>query len=187
MKSYIFSDITPWSPLKINWRFGGIYRLHLQSQINRARYQCEIRCQAELGGLPNFFTLFRVSVLDKNVCIDRTGCMFHICHYVMCFCQWDYCGCYPCPSFVSLEKGELLGLFASHSIHVSLDLAEQILYGVTYCISCAPLSRLHPSTHPHLWKVFWTTFLAVICKPQPTITAIYKALVDFKNYFIIIL
>jgi hypothetical protein len=29
----IFSDITPCSPLKVNRRFGGTYRLHLQSRI----------------------------------------------------------------------------------------------------------------------------------------------------------
>jgi hypothetical protein len=30
MKSSIFWDITPCSPLKVNQRFGGTYRLHLQ-------------------------------------------------------------------------------------------------------------------------------------------------------------
>jgi hypothetical protein len=38
MKSIIFWDITPCSPLKINRRFGGIYRLNLQGRrISRAR------------------------------------------------------------------------------------------------------------------------------------------------------
>jgi hypothetical protein len=32
MKSNIFWDITPCSPLKINRRFGGTYRLHLQGR-----------------------------------------------------------------------------------------------------------------------------------------------------------
>jgi hypothetical protein len=44
MKSTIFWDITPCSPLKIDWRFGGIYRLHLQGRrIIRARNQRESR------------------------------------------------------------------------------------------------------------------------------------------------
>jgi hypothetical protein len=32
MKSSIFSDITPSSPLKVNWRFGGTGHLHLQGR-----------------------------------------------------------------------------------------------------------------------------------------------------------
>jgi hypothetical protein len=32
MKSFIFWDITPYSPLSFNRRFGGIYRLHLQGR-----------------------------------------------------------------------------------------------------------------------------------------------------------
>jgi hypothetical protein len=34
MKSTIFWDITPSSPLSVNRRFGGTYRLHLQNQKN---------------------------------------------------------------------------------------------------------------------------------------------------------
>jgi hypothetical protein len=30
MKSSVFWDITPWNPLKVSIRFGGIFRLHLQ-------------------------------------------------------------------------------------------------------------------------------------------------------------
>jgi hypothetical protein len=33
MKSSIFWDITPCSPLKVNWRFGGTCRLHPQGRI----------------------------------------------------------------------------------------------------------------------------------------------------------
>jgi cellulose synthase/poly-beta-1,6-N-acetylglucosamine synthase-like glycosyltransferase len=43
LKSTNFWDITPCSPLKVNRRFGGTYRLHLQDQISRARYQRESR------------------------------------------------------------------------------------------------------------------------------------------------
>jgi hypothetical protein len=50
MKSYLFWDITPCSPLKVNRRFGGTYRLHLQGRgMSRARNQRESRWQAELG------------------------------------------------------------------------------------------------------------------------------------------
>jgi hypothetical protein len=35
MKSPIFWDITPCRPLKVNWRFGGTFRLHLEGRISR--------------------------------------------------------------------------------------------------------------------------------------------------------
>jgi hypothetical protein len=37
MKSIIFWDITPCSPLSFNRRFGGTYRLYLQGRRNRFR------------------------------------------------------------------------------------------------------------------------------------------------------
>jgi hypothetical protein len=47
VESTIFCDITPCSPLRINQRFGGKYRLHLQGRkISQARNQHESRCQA---------------------------------------------------------------------------------------------------------------------------------------------
>jgi hypothetical protein len=49
MKSSAFWDITPCSLLKVNWRFGGTCRIHLQGQkISQARNQRENRWQAEL-------------------------------------------------------------------------------------------------------------------------------------------
>jgi hypothetical protein len=49
MKISIIWDITPCSPLKVNRRFGGTCRLHLQGRrICRARDQREGRWQAEL-------------------------------------------------------------------------------------------------------------------------------------------
>jgi hypothetical protein len=40
MKSSIYWDITPCTPLKVNRRFGGIYRIHLQDRrISRAKTQ----------------------------------------------------------------------------------------------------------------------------------------------------
>jgi hypothetical protein len=35
LKSTIVWDITPWSPLRVNRRFRGTYRLHLQSRKNK--------------------------------------------------------------------------------------------------------------------------------------------------------
>jgi hypothetical protein len=38
MKSYIFWDMTPCTPVKVNRRFGGIYHLHLEGRrISQAR------------------------------------------------------------------------------------------------------------------------------------------------------
>jgi hypothetical protein len=49
MKSSVFWDITPCSPLKVNWCFEGTC-LHFQSQrISQARNQCESRWKAEDG------------------------------------------------------------------------------------------------------------------------------------------
>jgi hypothetical protein len=49
MKGTIFRDITPCSPLKVNPRFEGTYRLHLQGRRTcLARNQRESRWQAEL-------------------------------------------------------------------------------------------------------------------------------------------
>jgi hypothetical protein len=48
MKSNFFWDLTQCSPLEVNRRFGGTYRLHLQGlKISRARNQREIRWEAE--------------------------------------------------------------------------------------------------------------------------------------------
>jgi hypothetical protein len=44
MKNTMFWDITPCSLLKVNGRFGGTYRLHLQGRkISRARNERESR------------------------------------------------------------------------------------------------------------------------------------------------
>jgi hypothetical protein len=48
LRSSVFWDITLCSPLKVNRRFGGTYRLHLQGRgISRARNQRESRRKAE--------------------------------------------------------------------------------------------------------------------------------------------
>jgi hypothetical protein len=49
MKNTVLWDITPCSPLKVNWRFGGTCHLHLQGRrITRARNQRDSRWEAEL-------------------------------------------------------------------------------------------------------------------------------------------
>jgi hypothetical protein len=51
MKSTVFWDITPCSPLNVNRRFGGTYRLHFHGRrIIRARNQCESKWQAPSVG-----------------------------------------------------------------------------------------------------------------------------------------
>jgi hypothetical protein len=51
MKGTIFWDVTPFSPLSANRRFGGTYRLHLKGRkISRARNQRESTCHPEDGG-----------------------------------------------------------------------------------------------------------------------------------------
>jgi hypothetical protein len=62
MKSAIFWDITPCSPLKVDQRFGGTYRLHLRGRsISRVRKQCENRCSRGF----RLYTLFSIELLDK--------------------------------------------------------------------------------------------------------------------------
>jgi hypothetical protein len=41
MKSSFLWNITPCSPLQVNWCFGGIFRLHLQGRTSHARNQRE--------------------------------------------------------------------------------------------------------------------------------------------------
>jgi hypothetical protein len=49
-EEYYLLGKTPCSPLKVNRRFGGIYRLHFHClKISRARNQREIRWQTELS------------------------------------------------------------------------------------------------------------------------------------------
>jgi hypothetical protein len=66
MKSTIIWDITPCSPLRVNRRLGGAYRLHLQGRrINRARNHRESSWQADRG---LFFDLEDVGhMLLRNV------------------------------------------------------------------------------------------------------------------------
>jgi hypothetical protein len=66
MKSVVFWDIMPCSPLKVSRRFGGTYHLYLQSQrINQAKNQRQCRWQAELL-LPPDYTLFYCSAYSST-------------------------------------------------------------------------------------------------------------------------
>jgi hypothetical protein len=62
-KSTIFWDITLYSPLRVNRRFGWTYCFHLQGRISQARYQYESRlstCQYIL--LQDWISLVRYSI-----------------------------------------------------------------------------------------------------------------------------
>jgi hypothetical protein len=55
VKSYIFWDTTPCSPLKVNLCFGEIFCLHLHGRrISQAINKCESRCQARDRILHNY-------------------------------------------------------------------------------------------------------------------------------------
>jgi hypothetical protein len=61
MKSIIFWDITPCSAFKVNRRFGGTYRLHLQGRkISGARNRRESRWKAELCFPPVYFSIMKM-------------------------------------------------------------------------------------------------------------------------------
>jgi hypothetical protein len=68
LKNTIFWDITPCSPLKVNRRFGGTYRLNLQGRkISRARNQRESGWQGEHGVISQKIVLFiTTSVRTSN-------------------------------------------------------------------------------------------------------------------------
>jgi hypothetical protein len=70
MKSSVFRDITPCSPLKVNSRFGGTCRLHLQGRRrSQVRKQGESKWQGE--GLPTAFTLVSDIVCRLGVLLIR--------------------------------------------------------------------------------------------------------------------
>jgi hypothetical protein len=69
MKSSVFWDIGPCSPLKVNRRFGGTYRLHLQGRISQARYQREIRWQVECQkGTTSWYQIYFKWARNSLVC-----------------------------------------------------------------------------------------------------------------------
>jgi hypothetical protein len=75
MKSSIFWDITPYSPLKVNQRFGGTCRLHLQDRrISLARNYREIRWQAELLFFARVGTFLRLFL--EPICSSETSVGF---------------------------------------------------------------------------------------------------------------
>jgi hypothetical protein len=77
MKSSIFCNITPCSPLKVSRRFGGTCRLHLQglriSQVKNQHEPCSKLCYGESGGItPPFLT----SALDGGEWSLSCPCLF---------------------------------------------------------------------------------------------------------------
>jgi hypothetical protein len=98
MKSSVFLDMTPCSPLKVNWRSEGTYHLHLQGQrISQARNQHESRwkaedgrwhvpqkCQLTLNGLHAIMSqkieLFRIA----QDCGIQENCIYSRCYWLLC-------------------------------------------------------------------------------------------------------
>jgi hypothetical protein len=71
MKTSVFWDIRPCSPLKNNKRFGGICHLHFQSLIiSEARNQLESKWQAKLC-LPPAFTLVSCSAHSSTLKVEE--------------------------------------------------------------------------------------------------------------------
>jgi uncharacterized protein YjiK len=80
MKSTIFWDIKPCSPLKVNRFFGGKYRLHLQGRrISEARYQheagsatCSVLVSSlTFNGLHEVMFHVRLVFSINNVCLHK--------------------------------------------------------------------------------------------------------------------
>jgi hypothetical protein len=73
MENTVLWDITPCSPLKVNRRFGGAYRLHLQGRISRARYQRESIWHSDCGQSRRVFKIcimvFYFTAIDIHVYI----------------------------------------------------------------------------------------------------------------------
>jgi hypothetical protein len=64
-KSSVFWDITPCSPLSVNRRFGGSYRLHLQGRkISQARNRCQAGSKENSGLLKTEATCFSEMSVD---------------------------------------------------------------------------------------------------------------------------
>jgi hypothetical protein len=83
LKSSIFWDITPCSPLKVNGRFRGTCRLHFQGRrVSQARKQRE----AELSLLTAVFMLVSCVAYSSTLkmCLRNVGCL-----------STDYMAIYP--------------------------------------------------------------------------------------------
>jgi hypothetical protein len=74
--SSLFSDTTPCSPLKVNWRLGGTYSHHLQvRRISWARNQHESRWQAMLVCCSAYPSTLKIKVTcssETSVDFQRT-------------------------------------------------------------------------------------------------------------------
>jgi hypothetical protein len=60
MKSSVFWDVTPYSPLKVNWRFRGRYRLHSEGRrISQTRNQRESKWLGDVQSVDSQLTFRR--------------------------------------------------------------------------------------------------------------------------------
>jgi hypothetical protein len=57
MKSTIFSDITPFSPLSVNRRSGGKYHLHFQGRRKKFEQDISLKAGGKQSWFPPAFTL----------------------------------------------------------------------------------------------------------------------------------
>jgi hypothetical protein len=84
MKSTPFWDITPFSPLEVDRRFGGTYRLHLQDwRINRSRSQHEGKVDSDCFPVrPTLCSLAVGSIVKQNcVCFLTVRMSSFICFW----------------------------------------------------------------------------------------------------------
>jgi hypothetical protein len=73
MKSSVFWDITPCSPLKVNRRFGGTYGLHIQGpKLSQARNQ------REAGSKQSYCLAYSSTLKMEATCSSETSIDFHI-------------------------------------------------------------------------------------------------------------
>jgi hypothetical protein len=78
MKSSVFRDITPHSSVKVNWRFGVIYRLHLHDW--KVRYaELSASCLIHAG-----FSLSLTTLRLKAICFLKPSLTITDLHGVMC-------------------------------------------------------------------------------------------------------
>jgi hypothetical protein len=68
MKSTIFWDMTPCSPLSFNRRFGGIYRLHLHGRRNKfSKNQQTSRCPVIVSTSAGHVDLIMTELVSRRI------------------------------------------------------------------------------------------------------------------------
>jgi hypothetical protein len=122
LKSSVFWDIMPCSPLKVNQRFRGICSLHLQGQrISQVIYQHERRWQADPNLACPFF------------------CLCHCYISFICHLAWFKCS-FPLPSseIQTWRSGAEANLtqFIKSVFYCQQDLTKFPLYSALYSVQC---------------------------------------------------